>query len=362
MTIESTFENTTSIVDNNTTAVPRLSFIELLNLQSEYKAAKWINNSKFYFMMVLAVLANGAALGTVWKKARKSSVSVYIANLAVWDTLTILIKATYFILTDRKVVLGNVSCKLLTFLPNLAKNVAVWQLVIMGAERLLAVSFPLKVSTWCSVAKARVAISLLILVFILINSQYLVFVEATSAWHGSGCEYSAAYKSYTSQILPWLDMTLYAYGPQLLILVINVAIIISLASAHRRRSALANTRAPTGQGGQGHVTAMLLMIFFVFFFLTTPYSIFYLCMANELWAFRKSVQSYATYLLLTTTLRFLADLNHCVNFFLYVLTGSGFRQDFRKLLQCSNTKRSKSTTSNVYTVNHNSAFISEERI
>ena len=248
----------------------------------------------------------------------------------------------------------------MNYLSHVALLSSVWLVVLMTVERCIAVIWPLKISGWVTMKRARIVVSILYVIMAAFNSVYLIIMTSIPTLRNRNkCIIEESHVPFFRSIWVVIEMVVYAYVPQILIFILNIVIIIKLAEARKEQAEMRN--AAKSEQSQGQVTAMLLMVSITFFVLTNPYTIFYLCIRNDVWNYRVSATSYAQYALVITLLRLLADLNHCINFLLYVAAGKRFREDIMKLFRCAKANRpSTSSRGRGTTISSVAITVSEE--
>ena len=247
-------------------------------------------------------------------------------TLSVVDIIVIWSKGAYLLLTLYKVNFDDTACQAMTFLINVALMYSVWLVVVMTFERFLIIVFPATAGRRCTVKSARVTVIVMLILSFMINAQYFVLITSI----GSRCTYVREYSHYAIDVWSWIDMSLYSFLPSFFIFLLNLLIICNI----RRKYFTENSAALP----QTNITAMLLTVSIVFFLLTAPYAVFFL-VKTFAWNYKVDSHTHATYLLTNTLLRFLADMNHCVNFFLYVLSGKVFRQDLKAICCCKSREK-----------------------
>ena len=92
------------------------------------------------------------------------------------------------------------------------------------------------------------------------------------------------------------------------------------------------TSKSTKSSAESQLLVMLLLVSCALLVLTSPQYVRYIVASTA--EYQRSPQTYANFMLLYHVSNKLYFTNHAVNFFLYVLGGSGFRRDVRKLLSC----------------------------
>ena len=341
--LSSNLNSTWDYLVSTTMAPKKESFADLVRAETTFQVAKIINNNKFHVLMAMSLIGNGLSLFAVRRRMTSSTSCFYIANLAICDTLVIFFKWLYVILSLYHPNQTSWECKVTNYLMNVAVISSVWLVVLMTVERCIAVIWPLKISGWVNMKRARIVVSILYVIQAAFNSFYLVAVVSKLDFRNRmSCTFHESHMLFYKSVWSVIGMVFYAYIPQILIFILNIVIIIKLAEARKEQAEMRN--APRSEQSQGQITAMLLMVSITFFVLTNPYTIFYLCIRNDVWNYRVSARSYAQYALVNTLLRLLADLNHCINFLLYVATGKKFREDIMQSFRCA-----KANGSNIIT-------------
>lgn len=108
-------------------------------------------------------------------KLRKLSSSYYLAALGISDTGFLLINFLQWLnFFDIHVYNTDVLCQLFTFLSGLCAALSVWFVVAFTVERFIAVLYPLKRQTMCTVRRAKSVLYGLILVSLLHSLPLLV--------------------------------------------------------------------------------------------------------------------------------------------------------------------------------------------
>ena len=297
---------------------------------TEFKVAYILNEYKYYALMVLSLIGNSLCLAVLKKRMQTSSACFYMGNLAIWDTVTIWSRGIHFIGTAFFIPeYGDIGCKISTFLTNFSIYYAIWIVVAMTMERFIAVAYPFKVATMCTVRRAKITVIALAAIFFLVNLQYFVSVTSV-AGPPFQCAYLEPFHDFSISVWTWVDMSIYAILPLILVLTLNIMIISKVGLAQREKARLQNQSAKT-DNQSASITVMLVTVSVTFFLLVSPFTVFYIY-SSLYWKFTADPQTYARYLLGYTTVFLLTDLNHCVNFLLYFLSGKAFREDFKRLL------------------------------
>lgn len=154
------------------------------------------------------------------------SSSYYLAALAVVEFLFVL--TILFVHFDFNNILGlynkNVWCQLFVYTSSVCSTLNTWLIVAFTVERFIAVQYPLKRPHICTVSRAKLIVTLLI-IFALIFQSY-VFWMATIIKTNDGndiCEMKPEYRD-AMKVINFFDTVLTLIVPTILIIVMNVMI------------------------------------------------------------------------------------------------------------------------------------------
>ena len=341
----------------NTTSTENLTdYIKITDFL-EYQIYSGINQHKFYILMVLSLLGNGLSLLVLRKRMRQSSPCFYLVNLGVWDTVVTIEKGAYLIgVRYFPEHFGDVGCRLGTFMIFFAIVYSRWIVVAMTIERWIAVAYPLKAASLCTVRRAKLTLLVLAVVVLLAYTQYLVIIEFTPK--APYCIYVSNYTSYVKLVWSWVHMSIYGYAPLMLICVFNALIVCKLVNTQRENSSLQTLSLDETRKRKltaSSVTVMLVVVSVSFLVLTLPYTIYYI-LTVVFTEKASDAHSEAKDLLIAASLILIADLNHCLNFLLYFVSGKTFRHDLKKLF-CSRSSEdangnNKVTVNSVSQITH----------
>ena len=328
--VENELFNTSSAASNTSISVGT-SLNQLLISYQTFKVGWIISEYKFYILMVLASVGNGLSIFAVRHRIKTSSSCFYIVNLAVCDSLVIFCRGGFFLLKQFQIDLGHWGCKIAMYIINVSLCWSVWLVVLMTGERFVAIVWPLKAMAWLSVKRAQLMVVVVYVTMAAFNSAYLVVTTSLVQNRRVICAPLGMYAKFFNEIWIPMETSVVTYIPQILIFLLNVSMILRIKEARRKQAELRGE----SQENSGQVTAMLLTVSITFFLLTSPYSLFLILVKQGIWNYMATPYSYSVYLLINTILRLLADLNHCINFLLYVGSGKSFRKEIRKLCSCS---------------------------
>lgn len=239
---------------------------------------------------------------------------------------------------------------MLLFVINSSYTLSNWILVSWTIERFIAVRFPLKATSWCTVQKVKKAISGLVVVCYLLNIPQLtetITVLSLNAKRTFFYYHSfALFKSFV-----------YMYVPIFILVFCNTVIIIKTKMALKRRSAYnSNQESLIKRTREQHqMTLMLLTVSVVFFLLHLTQALAKIWRAlypDPLVIFFCKIQSLLSvfnYIVYTSTGYYVTDFQNSINFFLYCLFGRKFRNVINQLFCFHLSDNKRSTISAIQT-------------
>ena len=252
------------------------------------------------------------------KCMRKSSTCVYLTVMAVADMSVVIVGIIPEWLDQMDITcvweIGPYVCKVELWLYYTLLDFAIWVLVAFTCDRVIAVCFPFHKRQFCTKKRAFVACGI---VFALSNLNLHVFwtrgrvYSSTDNLIYKNCGDLEPYVYFETRVRPWVVLALASLVPFCIILAGNIAIVCELL----------RSRTMSEKKSLKSTTVMCLSISFAFLILVTP-NIVLLIGKDKLnkpgnMAYRgaRAIASQLVY------------INHSVNFLLYALTGSRFREE-----------------------------------
>ncbi|XP_067650374.1 probable G-protein coupled receptor 139 [Haliotis asinina] len=303
-----------------------------------------------YYLWVILALGfpgNCSTVVTIIKMSPARSLTVYIALLAIVDNLAILNKLLIFVLTDNGVPIGQFGCKFLAFCGNFLITFANWLLVAMSVERFVAVWYPFKIGQIWTFKKSLVVvigitIPLLGLFLHLFWTVHYVNMETYIL-----CVAHEDHLDFFVNAWFWINITVYALLPCLLLLVFNALIIAGIVKSSKvhiylnRNGSVKNGAVVTTER-QRQITKMLVSSAIALVILTFPRCVM-LLMSPHLNYPTKSMNGAVIYLVDTIAYVF-CDSTHAINFYLYSFSARRFRRQFLDLVACRKRKMAPVST------------------
>ena len=264
-----------------------------------------------------------------------SAMNVYLTALALSDTAMLYCVALpmwarkvldYDVYTSHVII-----CKLTVWGMNLASISSAWLLVALTAQRAASVVWPHRVNVICTRHKSLV-ISVTIMVGCGFLQSHMLYggrlVKINNGTTETCTFRSTAYQEFYTRV--WIKVTTFLYSvlPCVCLIVSNVIIGWKLTGAMKEAkekfSARSENRKDSRQKKASSVTVTIITVSVAFIIITVPFmiysSVFYASTPSEI------------HLFLYDVLFVIGLFNFAWNFYLYCLTGSKFREEFKKIM------------------------------
>ena len=227
-------------------------------------------------------------------------------------------------------------CKVGFFVMYFCLNYSSALLVIISVEKFIALYFPLKTKTICTVRIAKRVSLVVALIFVLFDAQFIYIGETLANPGGLYCDYTNVSGEYLTILFGIVIAILYSYGPFLIMIIANFGIIYKFISAKLKTSqdgTESTSQALSKSAMKG--TAMLLTVSFSFIILTAP-----IALVNVIY---KGNQIPDTVFAITGGIEY---VNHGINCVLYCISGTRFRNELKKRIGChkDNLQRAMTTS------------------
>ncbi|UJR22813.1 hypothetical protein I4U23_025843 [Adineta vaga] len=290
----------------------------------------------FPCMVLTGVICN-TLIFVIMRRRRMSHLSTcyYMGILAIADTSVLLLGLSvmwiYFVNRKWSLLLQSTyACKFLSLIFYTVSDTSVWIVCMMSADRCIAVIRPLHASSICTVQRARISVCILVVCILMINIHF-VFTHYLSL--ENECTTHEHYEFFIHRIWPWIDAAVYSAVPFIFLLTINLIIVHGLFQARRSTSKLQiyqsqrhRNKNKLSTSMSRKLTTMLLAV--TVFFLLTSFPMVCLQLYTNIHKQHNSQFAQAYLKPLCETLQY---SNHCINFFLYAITGKAFRHELKRL-------------------------------
>lgn len=327
---------------------------------------------------ILGLVGNGVSIRVLMSKRMKTSTSIYLIALAVWDMLILFCFLLVFSLPVLfKSSLGNFFTAMSPHVVYLvyplsltAHTATVYITVGFTVERFVAVCFPLKAAQWCSRQKARRVVAVIVIYSFFYNIPR--FFESlktkscpsdTARSNGSAGENGSSQLStpscepmffrnhplYRSIYLNFLYVSFMFLFPFVLLIVMN-AFLIRAVRKSERSTAEESRCFRKSRRRDTNLTMMLISVVVVFL----------VCQAFALvdnvliviWSVE--ITGSDGYMIFYTISQVLVVFNSAINFILYCCFGRKFRRAFIFMFSCSvcEERRLDDTNGTMSAINH----------
>jgi hypothetical protein len=327
-------------IEANTLPIPPWREPSFESLQDIWEAHLARNLVKYIspLILIIGTIFNCATIFTVTSgKLGNISTRILFVNLAVWDTAVLYAGVINFWLADvfdiHMRYISVFVCRFQNFLLFVAFDCSSWGVLLLTIERFICVRFPLKARSFCTKKHTYYLLCFIVILMSFINSHFLIFFELNEA---GICTYSDG--PYADFFLgPWyyIDLIVYTGIPFLGITFCNVHITSQIFGSKRKRQALQDSKVDKENKDVISIATILLVVSTVFIFLTLPVQIYYIIVYSVDYNryYGSSRHTWARLNLIFYSAILLSYLNNAMNFILYCLSGTQFRNLFIKELK-----------------------------
>jgi len=308
-----------------------------------------------YVLPVIVALGTAgnavSAVVLVRRRLNGGSIDIYRLALAVADTTVLYVSAFK---TWIRVVTGvewlhasDAACRCLTFVLLAALHLSAWLIVLLALDRFMAVWFPLRAATLCSVRGACVAVVCLVVVVVVGNVHAFWTFGLGNDWTPRCVP--AADNWFMNVAFNYVKFSTYSFLPFVVVAFLNVLIVYRVVLL-RRRLHLRRVRRlralsdPTESSQralqpplsvtQVHATLMLVVLALMWLVLATPFTLISILAVNGI-----RPTSDSAYLLVKTFAFVLMYANHSVNVVVYCSMERRFRTALRRMMLCYGSGR-----------------------
>ena len=300
-----------------------------------------------YCLLFVVSLAGNILIGIIVykEKALRTPINILIVNMAISDLLLSIIyfparfvrlnTASHWLLSGP---FGQVFCKLSCFLTDVSRVVSIQSLVLIAADRFVAVVFPLRPSLISS-KQCRIFISVIWVVAMAVSCPQLFTWKVVEYAEGLVCQRGLNDKSSWIKNYTLVGIIVFLYVPLVLIAILYFSIavrnksqkILGEPSVDARKQRLKRERS---------VVKMSVAIVFVFAVCWLPFSIVFLLssFSSDSAMMSSCAFQYSAHIAFFLARSYCA-VNPCVCF----IFSSNYRQGLKNLLGCFSTNRAAQT-------------------
>ena len=291
-------------------------------------------------IIVSGVIGNCISLVVLLKTyLRRLSVSVYLAALSTADTvflLTLLVIWLEFI--PVRALHRNGLCQITIYLSYCSSFMSVWCVVGFSVERCIAICYPLQRPIMCTPGRAKLVAMALggISLTLYLPVFWSAGIQVVQGRYHL-CTPMRRYESVV-EVLMYVDTILTFIVPIIAIVTMNIIIMHQITQFSRRRQKAINVRShggsiphsPHGMSSQIRITKSILLISSVYLLINLPsYVVRIRVLIRDFFKsdYDGDVNDYVSQQLS----QFLYYLSYAINFFLYSVSSTKFREAFQRL-------------------------------
>lgn len=272
-------------------------------------------------------------------RLRKYSTSIFLISLAIVELLFLWVSAvpvTIHALTSIQVQnLGEVSCRLRMWIGQTCGAMSVWLLVLLNIERILLVKAPIFSRTKVTPTNALITTCITLAVIATLNTHFIfgmtIKEHSSNSTHEKMCYFrSEEYKHFIDKTWSVYLFVLFTLLPFCIIFIGNINIAKVLITRRKRLAAIHPTNEQVLSNNEKRKSSTLLLFILCTFFLITiaPYCI-YLILKGNVQKFEG--RSLARWQLANSVVSALITSNAAFNFFFYFVSGTLFKQEWKRL-------------------------------
>ncbi|XP_070174196.1 G-protein coupled receptor daf-37-like [Littorina saxatilis] len=327
---------------------------------------KWMLQTVPVFILVLGTFGNIMIILLFSRSRSFSSLNLFFEALAISD-LCLLYSGLFPLWIEHTFgfVLANthkVACKLIRLFYYTVGILSAWIVVAMTTQRAASVVWPHKVNVMCTIRNARYYVIAMTAFFLMVNSHFLYGVthvtdiNGTFMWCGTGVG-AEEYRFFLYKIWPWVDTFLFSLFPVIILIVSNSVIVWKVTDSVRK----ARVTLASGQSDQlssrtkkvSSMTLTLIAVSLAFFLLTAPLCAHFIILPYLTPYSERDHLGQEIIMFAYQLMNLLWYTNSAINFYLYCLTGTNFRNDAcimlcltkKETIMASNTQTSQTVIS-----------------
>ena len=316
-------------------------------------------------LILLGTIGNILSIVVLTRKSIKvSTTALYLTFLAFSDLLVLytgLLRQWIIHLFKYDVRhVSEAACKIHIWLVYTSLDFSAWILIAVTLERVISAWCPHSAKAKCS-RKYATALLITILIFLLGLNSHLLYgmvnkgsVDEDDTGTQKCSEIDKKYANFFNLTWPWIDLCVFCLIPFSVIVVGNCCILFRVIKSQRKTKARIVPSINTNQSRTSHragpkhssMTAMLFTLNTVFLFTTSPVSIYNIGYPH--WVKSETAQDYATLDLWWAIVNMLMYTNNSINFLLYCLSGTRFRQEVKRIF-CPKSRQGSNIPLDNYT-------------
>nr|KAG5694459.1 hypothetical protein BaRGS_008698 [Batillaria attramentaria] len=218
----------------------------------------------------------------------------------------------------------DVPCKLYHWVGYSVGMLSAWFLAALAVQRAMTVAWPHGMRASCTRTQSFITIAVLVAVAFSLNA-YTLFTTAVR--EDGRCGFSKDFQVSYQPVLGWFEMILYSLLPATVIVLSNCLLIYKFVQSKKRLESQSSRICRSGSTKVSRVTLTLIVVSLAFLVCTLPLGMMQDPSQTSPDLFRS--ESFVFWLSFAS---FLWYTNSAINFYIYLLTGSQFREELKKML------------------------------
>ncbi|XP_045215938.1 FMRFamide receptor-like [Mercenaria mercenaria] len=314
--------------------------IETANITQERMDEILFGNIKYYIegivaivVIILGLIGNFLTVIVLTRPTMHSSTNIFLTGLAIWDMIVLCGTLVLITLPElSKVYFLEVLPYIVVYIypiALIAQTSTVWITVSFTVERYIAVCHPLRATSMCTTARARVVIAVVSVCAVMFNLCRWFEYELVTT-HEITSDNTTIYRTIFSKTdfgdsdIFKKIFYLYFYPFVMLIVPLSLLAILNTFLVHAvKRSRKQQITMNVRQSRENNVTLMLVSVVVVFMICQVPALVYNIAYSiNEM-----SVETFG-WRVLSSIRNFLVTFNSAINFILYCAFGQKFRVIF----------------------------------
>ena len=297
-----------------------------------------------YVLLAIGLPGNCAAIVTFMALRKRNSSHIILIALSVIDSINLVDWFLFAYLPFYGVTYSDMVCQCYLFLATLLWHVPNLLLILLTTTKCIAIWFPMKVKTLLPPRKQICGICFSFLILFILNFP---MIFESKYLHKDLFPCGLLPSNVVTIYWHWTHAVFFAFLPILILTVENIVLLIGIKRAERVRTDLASTQNSINQNMQ--VTMMVIVVCCVFVMFNSPVCVFFIY--REYWDYKSDNVEKAKYFLMYQIVFLLAEINHVINFYLYVVSGTNFRRQFCKLVTCKHWHKTRNMNRNPVVLN-----------
>jgi growth hormone secretagogue receptor len=283
-------------------------------------------------LVIIGTVGNIISLIVLLKpKHRHTSVGRVLTILSITDLCLLLVCAfnnlTVFVFGSDIRDSSNYACKILVFTAFSLGQLSALCIVILSVNRLISVCLPFKVKSICTLRNTNLSLAGAVAISVVVNCHALIGLGVNE--QGDCVQIKEIYDLRPVKMWINLQIAFLFFTPIICVVIINVGIISTLLYK-AKKSKLISSNAGRFQVNASKTTKVLCILCVVYLFSIAPLGLFNIMYDGKQLDYGTDHND--AVILLFYAVAFVAFcFNSSVNFLLYFLSGSKFRNDVKEL-------------------------------